>query len=123
MPLSVPNSNGGAGLSGLLRQTRQAKPEGAAAGSAAEQPTTVALRAVGRSGIDSTQRGTAQIAAALTVYLSQLGGGGEPARTAAPKTTAKPSQAGPSSGTARSGAADLLQALDGYRSGELRLTG
>lgn len=121
MALSVPNSNGGTGLSGLLRQTRQAKADDAAAAAAGEQPTPVPMRPVGRAGIDSTQRGTAQITAALTVYLSKLGGAeDEPARV----TAVKPSQPSlAAAATGRSGAADLLRTLDGYRAtGGMRLS-
>jgi hypothetical protein len=118
MPLSVPNSNGGASLSGLLRQTRPAKTDSDSGVGTAEPSAAAAARPTGRSSIDSTQRGTAQITAALTLYLSKLGGGDDTVGT----TVQKPTNVAGSSG--RSSAADLLRTLDHYQgSSRLRLTG
>lgn len=124
MPLSVPGSNSGPGLSSLLRQARQVKSDDASGKSATDQTATATARPLARTGIDSTQRGTAQITAALTVYLSKLGGvdDGAPLRAATVKAQT-PSSSAASSGAARSGAADLLRTLDSYKtSSGLRLT-
>jgi hypothetical protein len=126
MPLSVPSSNNGPSLSSLLRQTKPLKADEGASVAQGDTPA-VPVRSGPRSNIDSTQRGTAQITAALTVYLSKLGGSDEtgPARTTAGKaaSTALSNSRSGSPATGRSGAADLLRTLDAYKTpGRLSLT-
>ena len=129
MGLSV-SANSGNGLANLFRQARSTKQnDDGTTPSESPAPTAVSLRPLGRSGIDSTGSGTAQISAALTVYLSKLGGPEEentssalptkdlPAKTAT-VTNLRPA---PAPGN-RSGAADLLRVLDAYGSGRERLT-
>ncbi|MDX7950469.1 hypothetical protein P7D22_04650 [Lichenihabitans sp. Uapishka_5] len=102
MALTV-SSNGGNSLADLLRQARQAKPTDETT-AASDLPTGATQRSTPRSGFDSTGSGTAQVAAALTVYLSKTGGPAEN-ETAAPAATSQAS---------RSSASELLRALDAY---------
>lgn len=123
MGLSV-SANNGNGLANLFRQARSAKPndDGTAPAEAAA-PTAVSLRPLSRSGIDSTGSGTAQISAALTVYLSKLGGPDEDKPSDLPAKTATVTNMRPGPAAAsRSGAADLLRVLDAYGTGRERLT-
>ncbi|MCW6508131.1 hypothetical protein M8523_08855 [Hyphomicrobiales bacterium BP6-180914] len=118
MPLSVSTSGNGNGLSNLLRQTRMTKSTDDAATAGNDGSGGSNVRPIGRSSIDSTGSGTAQITAALTVYLSKLGGadGSEPEATV---NTNKPEAGGLQN---RSSAADLLRALDTYNPNAMRLT-
>lgn len=121
MGLSV-SANAGNGLANLFRQARPAKSSDDTAPPAEAATTAVSLRPLGRSGIDSTGSGTAQMAAALTVYLSKLGGPDEPGApsTASAKATTNPR---PSPAPAsRSSASDLMRVLDAYGSPDRRLT-
>ena len=122
MGLSV-SANAGHGLANLFRQARPAKSsDDPAAPADAAATTAVSLRPLGRSGIDSTGSGTAQMAAALTVYLSKLGGpdeaGATPNASAKPTATVRPSPAP----AGRSSASDLMRVLDAYGNGDRRLT-
>ena len=124
MGLSV-SANSGNGLANLFRQARSAKPsEDGTTPAESSTPMAVSLRPLGRSGIDSTGSGTAQISAALTVYLSKLGGPDEQddAAKPAPKAATVTSLRGNAPAGSRSGAADLLRVLDAYGSGRERLT-
>ncbi len=117
MALSV-SANGGNGLANLFRQARPVKVEESS--TPADVPATaVSLRPVGRSGIDSTGSGAAQISAKLTVYLSKLGSPDEQGSSYADPSTKASGSAAPS--TSRSSAAELMRALDAYGSSQ-RLT-
>lgn len=132
MGLSV-SANSGHGLANLFRQARSAKPnEDGTTPAESAAPTSVSLRPLGRSGIDSTGSGTAQISAALTVYLSKLGGPDEDASPDRPardlplkdlptKTATVTSLRPGTAAGSRSGAADLLRVLDAYGTGRERL--
>lgn len=123
MSVSVSYSKSGNGLSYLFKQSRPVKSADDTPSSAsADQPVASQPRVLARSVIDSTGSGAAQVAAALTIYMSNLG---SPDRDSTADSNALPPQSrnrGPSSATGLSNsdastdasAAGLLRALDAY---------
>lgn len=109
MALSVAANAGGNGLANLFRHARPVKLAEEPAGNGEAPATILSLRPLGRTGIDSTGSGTAQVSAAITQYLARLGGSDE--APAKPAATTAPS-------ASRSSAAELMRVLDAYTGAE-----